>query len=589
MRKPHLLCVAPYEDMYNIMKQIAENCTDMIMSVYLGDMYEGLNIVQEHINDKIDIIISRGQTGELIANHFKIPVYNVTFSTYDILRAIQTARIFTGRFAVLGNQSITSGATLLCDMLQYSDVNIQSIHSLDQLEPMLDSLKRLGFDLIVGDRITTNTAQTFGMRTILITSCTNSIQLTIDRALNYYKYISSVQNVSQVYQSALTFMQHPIVIFDAQGNALFSSLSNNEVTLMQELLALLSETENGGISTFTRTSNKNYYKIRKQIVTIDDNKYTLFEIIKLSNFRPLSSAIQVQSYSDFGHMSDHLFWGSSKIITDFFDFALKCTKSVHPIAISGVGHHDNTDLAIYLYKQAKRYNSSFISLNCASISSKQLTLFLDSPNSPLYYEFATVFIYNINFLGQGNSNRLFSYLLDSSLCSRVQIILSLTPEDQSFSSLPSSLFSQFLRHCFMLTIPKIQQHPEDIVEISNLYLNRLNAKYGKQVIGLSAESSHFLENYSGFLEISDLKQLLRKVFFLTDTTYISLTTLKSQLPIEKPALGSPSVPQMDYTKTLKDIEYEIVKEMYTTGNITQTQIAKQLGISRSTLWRILKR
>ena len=71
--------------------------------------------------------------------------------------------------------------------------------------------------------------------------------------------------------------------------------------------------------------------------------------------------------------------------------------------------------------------------------------------------------------------------------------------------------------------------------------------------------------------------------------YISVQTIESVFPKRSDTPGSVSgmCCGVDRTKTLREIEREIILQICQEENMNQTKTAKRLGISRSTLWRIL--
>ena len=53
---------------------------------------------------------------------------------------------------------------------------------------------------------------------------------------------------------------------------------------------------------------------------------------------------------------------------------------------------------------------------------------------------------------------------------------------------------------------------------------------------------------------------------------------------------TPAAPEsgLDLNRPLEEIIHEVVMRVYDEENMNQTHTAKRLGISRSTLWRMLK-
>ena len=118
-RKLKILGIAPYDGMKVLMEKVAEQRNDIILDAFVGDLYDGVEIVKNRSHYNYDAIISRGGTAELIEKVVDIPTIEVEFSVYDILRAIKLAENYSDRHAIVGFPAITRSAHLLCDLLQY--------------------------------------------------------------------------------------------------------------------------------------------------------------------------------------------------------------------------------------------------------------------------------------------------------------------------------------------------------------------------------------------------------------------------------------------------------------------------------------
>ena len=136
-----ILGIAPYEGMKAIMKNLAKERDDIDLTVYVGDLEEGVEIAKQNFHGNYDVIISRGGTASLIEAAASIPVVEITLSVYDILRAIKLAENYSDSYAIVGFPSITSSAHILCDLLQY-DIDIFTLYTQDEVQPFLKKLKR---------------------------------------------------------------------------------------------------------------------------------------------------------------------------------------------------------------------------------------------------------------------------------------------------------------------------------------------------------------------------------------------------------------------------------------------------------------
>ena len=137
-----------------------------------------------------------------------------------------------------------------------------------------------------------------------------------------------------------------------------------------------------------------------------------------------------------------------------------------------------------------------------------------------------------------------------------------------------------------MRIPLLREHPEDIGNIASLYISALNIQYGKQVVGVSQEALKELETNTWPRNISQIKRVLRRAVLNTNEAYLSAADVRNAI---KEASGEiPSLTnQIDLNMSLRDIEKQIINRILREENYNQTVTAKRLGISRTTLWRIL--
>jgi phosphoglycolate phosphatase-like HAD superfamily hydrolase len=180
--KIKVLAIAPYEAMKTAIERLAKNRTDLELDAYVGDLYYGKELVQRHIGENYDAIISRGGTAQLIEEVTEVPVIEISLSVYDILRAIKLAENYKERYAILGFPSITGSAHLLCDLLQYQ-VDIFTVYSAAEVRPLLTKLKLEGYHMVVCDMISHTEAKLLGLNTILITSGAESIEDAFNQAV----------------------------------------------------------------------------------------------------------------------------------------------------------------------------------------------------------------------------------------------------------------------------------------------------------------------------------------------------------------------------------------------------------------------
>ena len=127
-RKVRILGIAPYSGMKIIMEQLAAQRADIDLTVFVGDLEQGVQIALSSVQSDYDVLVSRGGTAKMLEKASSLPVVEVGISIYDILRAIKMSESDSERLAIVGFPNVTANAGILCELMQYP-IDIISIHS----------------------------------------------------------------------------------------------------------------------------------------------------------------------------------------------------------------------------------------------------------------------------------------------------------------------------------------------------------------------------------------------------------------------------------------------------------------------------
>ena len=137
---------------------------------------------------------------------------------------------------------------------------------------------------------------------------------------------------------------------------------------------------------------------------------------------------------------------------------------------------------------------------------------------------------------------------------------------------------------FVLRLPSLAERREDIRSICSLLLNECNRELGRQVTGFQPEAFGLLETFSWPGNLGQLRRVVYSLVLSAQGSYISAGAVRSVLQ-EQPRSSLDG--GIDLSKTLEEMEKEILSLVLRQEDMNQTRAAKRLGISRSTLWRKL--
>jgi len=141
-----------------------------------------------------------------------------------------------------------------------------------------------------------------------------------------------------------------------------------------------------------------------------------------------------------------------------------------------------------------------------------------------------------------------------------------------------------------IRLPSVSEDPKTFeLTVLNAVI-RANARYGKRVIALSPEALDALRRrtWSGnFEELSEcVDQLVRDASDRTDFIVTVPPTAGSAPDVSNRNVSGFRV---DLSRSLDAMEREIVAAVLAEENGNRSAAAARLGISRSTLWRMLRR
>jgi len=131
----------------------------------------------------------------------------------------------------------------------------------------------------------------------------------------------------------------------------------------------------------------------------------------------------------------------------------------------------------------------------------------------------------------------------------------------------------FRLHVVELTLPPLREREQDIQVLAEQILQQLCEQLDKPVMQLSPEARASISRYPWPGNVRELKNALERAVILSDDQQISAGLL---------SIKTSQQTSTDNSSSLEDYFRQFVLENQQT--MTETELAKQLGISRKTLW-----
>ena len=551
-----ILGIAPYDGMRTAMEQAAQAYPNVELEVYTGDLEEGQAIVQSMTPNSYDCIISRGGTATLIRQVTDLPVVDIHISVYDVLRTMKLAENYTSLYAIVGFPSITEPAHTLCSLLNF-DLDILTVRSAEEVRHTLERLK----------------------------------QGAIDQAVNISTWFGQLRQENLFLRSITQEQGGRVVVMEPDGSLFYHNMKDISPELHRCLQTHLREIPTTGSLKFYYTERSQLYSITAQVLLMNNVQRYLFYCvpsrIPLHSSRP---GLRSLNQGECEYLFSNSFYSLSGAMGTQ-DAEINALAAVRqPLFICGEPGTGKEQIARYLYLHSALVNRPLVVANCAMMNDKSWDFLLNHYNSPLNANGNTVYFQNFEAIPEQWSTELLAAIEETGLARRVRLLFSrsVRPEEPV-----SPVTRRFIERLGALTLelPPLRSRSDEIPSLSSLYLNSLNLELGK-ISGFDPRAIEMLRQYPWPNNYTQFKNLLRSLATLTNGPYIRSSSVADLLSKERslrsaPAAHPAAVISTDTSRTLESIIGEVVQQTVAAHGGNRAAAARQLGISRTTLWRYL--
>ncbi|MEG0898307.1 MAG: PrpR N-terminal domain-containing protein [Oscillospiraceae bacterium] len=588
--RTRILGIAPYEGMHTAMERVAQAYPHVQLDIYTGDLEDGVAIVQRMPPHAYDCIISRGGTATLIRQVTELPVVEIPLSVYDVLCAMKLAENYSSLYAIVGFPNITEPAHTLCDLLNYN-LDILTVHSAQEVMYTLERLKQGDYRMVVCDMITHTIARQMGLDAFLITSGVESLHVAIDQALGISAWFRRLRQENLFLRSITQGQNGRVVVLNRDGGVFYSSPTEPPAELAKALCLYLHEVPAIGSLKFYYSDRDQLYSITAQTLLMNTTSYSLFYCVP--SRIPLHThwaGLRFLNKGECEYLLMNSFYSISGAM-GALDTQIQTLANVRqPIMISGEPGTGKEQLARYLYLHSSLVNNSFVAVNCLLINEKSWDFLLNHHSSPLNASGNTVYFQNFESLSKERAPELLAAIQETGLARRVRLLFSCAYRE---SEPAPDIMRRFCTQigCFTLNLPPLRNRSDEIPSLASLYLGSMNLELGKQLSGFEPRAIELLRQYDWPNNYTQFKYALQTLATLTTSTYIRSSVVAELLNKERSLHRSvtPTVTAMDTTCTLEEATRNVVQQAIATHNGNRAAAARQLGISRTTLWRYLSK
>ena len=587
MSVTRVLGIAPYESMCSLMLQAAESISDVALTACVGNLEEGAHIASQYTEREFDVILSRGGTAELIRQKTNLPVVEIELTPYDILRAIRLAENSNSRYTVVGFPSITRTALILGDILRY-EIDLYTIHNEQEARQALEKLSRKGCPMVLCDMITHSLAQEYGLPAILITSGLKSVEEALHQAVDISRIFLPQREKLRMMEAVLFSQAEEWAVFDEKGQRVLACLHATLPETVEKRLdacGLLVLQE--GKKRLEFSAGGCIYQLNGQMIKTGEKRYAAVHI-QAGRGRSSYEKFGIR-YRDKEEIKAHPAYVFSEIVQSAIP-PEPGIKDGETLLLAGQTEMDTDCAARLIYAKGKDQNAPLCEIDCALLQEKGWNHLLESNHSPLLENGITLYFRHIANLTEVQFQRLTLSMYDMQLERRSRLIF-----DCSGSTVQSALSPRCqqllsrLRSAF-ICLPPLAQRRNEIPHLAGMYISVLNMRSAKEIAGLEEGAMQLMLHYDWPAGYEQLRRVLEELVESASSAYIleadtwPVINREKRLYAHQPALP---FPDMIRGKNLEEIEQMAVQWALAEYGGNQSAAARQLGIGRTTLWRML--
>lgn len=586
-------------------------------------LHEGVKAARAAVRTGARVLISRGFTYHMIAEKLPhIPLVELEFSGYDILRAYLEAEKTGKSIAIVDSLAVIEGATSVEDILEVKDKSLKIVvNSYQDYAVGIDQAVAAGAGCVIGNQAISQRAVARGLCGIVI----GSGQEALNRAFLTARHLLAVEQLrdanAQQIETIINSVDYGILAINKEAGITavnneadrILSLAGVDGTARQTLVGRLQRCMADGdrhIGIIEKIAADvevvvNYHSIISHgqviggVATLQELGH--FQAVERKTREELARRGRMAKYSFLDIKSESA--GMRTAIADAKRFA-RYNDTVLILGETGVGKEY---FAHAIHLASDRKNGPFVAVNCAAIPENILESELFGYAEGAFtgakkggktglFEQAhggTIFLDEIGEMPENLQARLLRvlqehevYRLGDDRVTPVDIrVVAATNRDLP-AMVEAGRFREDLYYrldVLTVEIPPLRERKPDIAMFIRLFVAEFNAKYRTAIERVEEPGMELLLKYDWPGNIRELHNIVGRLAAQTAEPVITVEevrrVLKSKLPAGQPVAE----------RRIRPVDAAAIRAALAQTDGNKQKAAELLGIGRATLWRKLKR
>lgn len=601
--------IAPYQEMAELSREICHDL-NLDVSIYTGNMEDGLQAARDAKERGVNLLISRGLTAELIREHIQLPVVEIGISAFDLYKSILPFIETDHVIGIIGHKDVIKKAEIIRSTLNV-DIPFIALTTQENILEIVQKAKSQGVTLIAEAMASHKTVETSNITSILIKSDEDSITNALQYATAINSHLIHKNELNRRLYSLLDAMDGGALISSSKGEVLHANTQaqrflgeklDRNLTLetlfpgvqWNELLTgktvEINTMVQTGATLFSIKAKHHIYNGDMSHITCTFNEARQIEKIENSFRRE-----QVKKHPGAKH-SFHSIIHQSETMCMAIAKAKRYSQTDSSVLLVGETGTGKELFAQSIHNHSSRRNNNFIAINCGAMAEDILESELFGYEEgaftgalkggrPGVFELAhkgTLFLDEINATSNKMQTRLLRTLQEgeirrvgSTKMLPIDVRIIAATNTQLEEEVDAGKFRQdlfFRLNVLDVNIPSLSDRKEDILPLFTNFLQEHCFKQKIDIRPLSTDKKNELQAYHWPGNVRELQNHAEKYAILYPEKIPlgrsrTVGTVQAELP----------------TGTLEEITTSIIQRVLKEedGNVSRT--ARRLNINRNTV------
>jgi PAS domain S-box-containing protein len=622
--------------MYQSALRITEDPKYRRVKVVCGNLEEGLALAVNAVESRTQVVISRGGTYRLIKEAgIGIPAVEIRFSPFDIIESLSMAVEKRRPLAIVGYSNIiNSHDEKFLKKIVKTRLTIKNITEGDDVQAVINSCAARGFTAFLGDTIVKKVCDEAGYECYLHRSGASAIQAAMDEALRINAAIKQEQELTRRLRTVIDFVHDGIIAADGNGKViLFNAIAQDllgvkrekilgePVTGLKDLPLIRNMEKEEQIIDQSFSAGGRLLSASMIPVAMEHDFFGSVIVIRdIRKLQDWEQKLRV-ALADKGFIARHTFDAiihKSGVMAHCISIAKKFSRYSASVLIEGESGVGKELFAQSIHNAGPFRQGPFVAVNCAvlpkSLIESELFGYAEGAftgsrkgGKAGYFELAhkgTLFLDEISELPLDVQAQLLRVIQEKQVMRLgdtkivpVEVRLICAANNNLVDMAHRALFRKdllFRINTLSLYIPSLSKRREDIPVLANHFLTGFCNTYNKNISGFTPKAAAWLKDYHYEGNVRELRNMVERAVIISQGSMIRVPDLQSGLRADDDFPGSArpgpdGVPAAPAAVALDDAEKKHIHRVLADNDFSMTRAAAALQISRSTLWRKIRR